>query len=291
MTGSDDSDPPPQGLLAGLVIRPARSKYPRPAGGLGAPSPVAAPTRSFDPIILQTHRDLIRHQAEIAARIAAEPQASVLLLVNPVLGMERVGVRMSPEIARHVLHTIQHPTALRTRRDALEEKLREALGEPARPTDACWNAHLLFGLRKLAPLEIGARTPAYRPPLGEEESRKLHALRPAGGVRYPQPRLLPPRAHVSSVPWKESLRRIDLAAAAPECPPARERPEAVPLEDLWFYKDLDPLVHDALELGVIQRRAFPIHSPDSFRRIAEGRKSNAFLLWIDRLRFKPEPRP
>jgi len=290
MTGSDDSRPPPQGLHAGLVIRPAHAKYPRPAGGLGSPAPVPAPSRAFEPITLQSHRDLIRHQAEIAARIAAEPRVSVMLLINPVLGMEQVGVRMSPEIARHVLHTIQHPTVLRTRRDELEETLRKALGEPPRPTDPYWNAHLLFECVKLAPLEIGTRTPAYKPPLGEEESRKLHALRPAGGVRYPQPRLLPPRAHVSSVPWKESLRRIDLAVPAPECPRARERPEAVPLEDLWFYKDLDPLVHDALELGVIQRRAFPIHSPDSFRQILDGRKSNAFLLWIDRMGFKSEPR-
>jgi len=290
MTGSDDSAPPPQGRLAGLVIRPAQAKYPRPAGGLGPAAPVRAPSRTFEPITLETHRDLLRHQAEIAARLAAEPHVSVMLLINPVLGMERVGVRMSPEITRHVLHTIQHPTGLRTRRDELEETLRKALGETPRPTDPCWNAHLLFALRNLAPLEIGTRTPAYKPPLGEEESRKLHSLRPAGGVRYPQPRLLPSRARVSSVPWKESLRRIDLAAAAPECPRAKERPESVPLEDLWFYKDLDPLVHDALELGVIQRRAFPIHSPDSFRQILKGRKSNAFLLWIDRLGFKSEPR-
>jgi hypothetical protein len=290
MTGSDDSRPPPQGLHAGLVNRPAHAKYPRPAGGLGPSAPVRAPSRTFEPIALETHRDLIRHQAEIAARIAAEPQVSVMLLINPVLGMEQVGVRMSPEIARHVLHTIQHPTGLRTRRDELEEKLREALGEPPRPTDPAWNAHLLFELRKLPPLEIGAQVPAYAPPLGQEEGRKLHALRPAGGVRYPQPRLLPPRARVSSVPWKESLRRIDLAAPAPECPRAHERPAAVPLEDLWFYKDLDALVHDALEFGVIQRRAFPIHTPDSFRQILDGRKANSFSLWIDRMGFKPEPR-
>jgi hypothetical protein len=150
-----------------------------------------------------------------------------------------------------------------------------------------WNRHFLFELRKLAPLQIDEHVPVYRPPLGEEESAKLHALRPTPTRRYPQPRLLSPRNRVASVPWKESLRRIDLDAPAPELPTAKEPPEQVPLEDLWFYKDLDGLVHDALELGVIQRRAFPVHSPDSFRQILEGQKSNAFRTWNKRVRFNP----
>jgi hypothetical protein len=141
-------------------------------------------------------------------------------------------------------------------------------------------------VRKLAPLAIGDRVPAYLPPLGQQESAKLHSLRPPGTKRYPQPRLLPPRNRVSSVPWKESLRRIDLNAPAPKLPQADRTPDSVPLEDLWFYKDLDPIVRDALELGVIQRRAFPVHSPDSFRKILEGKKKNAFRLWITSVRFR-----
>ena len=87
-----------------------------------------------------------------------------------------------------------------------------------RPTDDAWNSHLLFELRGLAPLAIGKQVPVYLPPLGQQESAKLQALRPRGVVRYPQPRLLPPRNRVSSVPWKESLRRIDLDAPAPSLP-------------------------------------------------------------------------
>jgi hypothetical protein len=269
------------------VIRPAGAKYRRPATGTRPSPAIAVDVSAYEPLKIATHRDLLARQREIAERVAAQPALSVMLLINPVLAFKQLGITMTPEIAHHVLHTIQHPKALRTRREELEAKLKEVLGEPARPTEPAWNAHLLFELRKLHPLEIGERTPVYRPPLGQEESAKLHELRPAGTKRYPQPRLLPPRTRVGSVPWKESLRRIDLDAPAPKLPRAQARPAEVPLEDLWFYKDLDEVVHDALELGVIQRRAFPIHSPDSFREILEGRKSNAFRLWIRSMAFKP----
>jgi hypothetical protein len=283
-----DPSPPRGGRRAGLVIRQAEAKYPRPArpGRIGAP-PVAAV--SFEPLAIDSHRALVVKQREIAARVDAAPELALMLFINPVLAFERMGVKLSPEMAHHVLHAIQHPRALRTRRDELEASLREALGEPAQPTDPTWNWHLLFDLRKLAPLAIGDAVPVYRPPLGQQESAKLHALRPPGTNRYPQPRLLPPRNRVGSVPWKESLRRIDLDAPAPALPQADRVPERVPLEDLWFYKDLDPVVRDALELGVIQRRAFPVHSPDSFRQILEGSKTNAFRLWITSIRFKGGP--
>lgn len=280
---SDAPQPPRQ---AGLVIRQAKAKYSRPARPVTAPVAPLAPA-NFALLEIKSHRALAVKQREIAERVAAAPDLAVMLFVNPVLAFEHLGVKLSPEVAHHVLQTIQHPQALRTRRDELEAKLKEALGEPAQPTDLAWNRHLLFELRKLAPLAIGSEVPAYKPPLGEQESAKLHALRPPGTKRYPQPRLLPPRNRVGSVPWKESLRRIDLGAPAPKLPRAEAPPEQVPLEDLWFYKDLDAIVRDALELGVIQRRAFPVHSPDSFRKILAGEKRNAFRLWIRSIRFKP----
>lgn len=287
-TSASMNDPPQRqgGPKTGLSVRRGQAKYPRPARPVEA---LAAPVKpvDFEPLKISSHVALAGRQKEIAARVAAAPDLGVMLLINPVLALEQLGVKLSPEIAHHILHAIQHPTALRARRDELQAKLKEALGEPAQPTVATWNRHLLFELRNLMPLMIGEKLPVYHPPLGQEESAKLHALRPAATQRYPQPRLLSPRNRVASVPWKESLRRIDLTAAAPKLPPARKPPEQVPLEDLWFYKDQDELVRDALELGVIQRRAFPVQSPDSFRKILERQKSNAFLAWIRSVRFNP----
>lgn len=285
-----ESSPPPESRRAGLAIRPGRAKFPRPARSAATAPTAAIQPVAFEPLEITSHRALAAAQREVAARVDSAPELAVMLLINPVLAFERLGVKLSPEMAHHVLHTIQHPAALRTRRDELEAKLQEALGEPPQPTDAVWNRHFLFELRRLKPLEIGGREPVYRPPLGEAESAKLHALRPAGTARYPQPRLLAPRNRVGAVPFNPALRRIDLDAPAPKLPVAKELPGQVPLEDLWFYKDLDPIVRDALELGVIRRRAFPVHSPDSFRRILEGTKSNAFRRWITSIRFNPPAR-
>ena len=83
-------------------------------------------------------------------------------------------------------------------------------------------------------------------------------------------------------------RRIDLQAKAPELPVLEKPPASVTLENLWFYKDRDALVHDALELGILQRRALPIHTPDSFRKVQAGRKANVFHTWIKTVRFKVE---
>jgi hypothetical protein len=273
------------------VIRHAPPKSPRPTTGATRAAPVVPAARPFEPLKLETHRDLARRQAEIAARLAAEPQLAVMMAINPVLALEALGVTMTPEIAHHVLHTLQHPAEVRSRRDELEQALRQALGEPARPNEPAWNAHLLFDLRRLAPLDTQGRSPAYTAPLGQEESRPLQAMRPpATPERYPYPHRLPARSRVSSVPWKESLRRLDLDAPVPSLPAATVAPKDVPLEDLWFYKDLDPVVHDALELGFIRKIAFPIHGPDRFRRILEGKEANAFLLWIHRIAFRAEPR-
>lgn len=271
----------------GLVIRPGKAKYPRPAAGFSGETAPAARAVELTPLSIESHRALVARQRTLADRVAAHPDLSVMLLINPVLAFRELGVELSAEMAHHVLHAIQHPPELRNRRDELEASLKKTLGESPLPTDPAWNARLLFQLRKLKPLAIGEQKPAYTPPLGQTEFQGLNKLRPKGGVRYPQPRLLPPLARVSSVPWKESLRRIDLTAPAPVLPTIDVAPAVVPLEDLWFYKDLDPVVHDALELGVIQRRAFPIHSPDSFRKIQSGEKPNAFRKWVKSVRFNP----
>jgi hypothetical protein len=120
---------------------------------------------------------------------------------------------------------------------------------------------------------------------------RLYALRPKPTKRYQdRPRSVHRRARVSTVLWSQAMRRLDLDAPAPRLPFAREAPVEVTLEDLWFYKDLAPIVRDVVEYGVIQRRAFPFHTPDSFRKIESGEKPNAFRNWIREVRFKKEQR-
>jgi hypothetical protein len=246
------------------------------------------PPEARERLAIQSHRNLVGSSRAIAERVNADPEFSVMFLINPVLALERYGVELSAEIKRHILHTLQHPAALRTRRDELEAKLREELGEAPKTDDEAWLARLLFERLRLQPLEIGAAKPVYMPPLNAEILKQLALERPNGKKRYPGPRLIKVRSFVSTSPARDAMRRLDLYAKPPQLPTAATAPATIRLVDVWFYKEANPLVRDVLEYGLLQKRGFPFHSPDSFRQIAEGRKTNAFRIWVRALRLKEQ---
>jgi len=248
--------------------------------------PALKPPAEYERLAIDSHRTILGSFRTVADRVNADPEFSVMFLINPVMALERYGVDLSPDLKRHVLHTLQHPAAMRTRRDELEAKLREALGEAPKPEDEAWLAALLFERLKLQPLEIGDTEPEYKPPLNAEMLKALALKRPKGGKRYKGERLLKVQSRVGTAPWREAFRRLDLDAPVPKLPPAKYPPKTIALVNLWFYKDENPLVRDVLEYGVLQSRGFPFHSPDSFRQIAEGKKTNAFRTWIRAVRFK-----
>jgi hypothetical protein len=145
---------------------------------------------------------------------------------------------------------------------------------------------MLFERLKLKPIERGTTEPTYKPILKAEMLKALRLMRPKGRRRYPKERRLKVHASVGNTPGREASRRLDLAAEVPKLPTAHRVPEKISLATLWFYKDMNPLVRDVLEYGVLQGRGFPFHSPDSFRQIAEGKKANPFRTWIRAVRFK-----
>ena len=100
---SDASNPSGR---TGLVIKHAKAKYPRPARPVQT---IAKPLKpaSFELLEIRSHRALIAKQREIAARVNASPDLALMLLINPVLAFEQMGVKLSPEIAHHILHAIQ----------------------------------------------------------------------------------------------------------------------------------------------------------------------------------------
>ncbi|MBA3811768.1 MAG: hypothetical protein H0X27_09055 [Caulobacteraceae bacterium] len=209
-----------------------------------------------------------------------------MFAINPVLALERYGVKLTPALRDHVLRTLKNPGSAGTRRQALEASLTQAFGEAPRPENPAWLANALFKVLKLTPLDRRGYEPAYAPPLNAAILARLEPLRPKPRRKYP---LLRPGAVKSSVgltSWREKARLLDLAAPAPDLPRARQAPRTLGLEEAWFYKDRDPVAHDLVELGAIQRTGFFFHSPDSFRRIAAGEASNVFRTWIREVRFK-----
>jgi hypothetical protein len=252
------------------------------AGGREQKGPGKVEDPSFAPLNITTHRELLTYQGEIFARLNQDPKAAGMLLINPVLAFRDVGVEMTREIAHHVLHTIQHTPRLRKRRDALEAELSEALGEPPQADNPAWVSRFLFETLQLEPLETEGLEPTYKAPLNEAAVKRLQEVRPQ---RQRKEKLSPRSSFLRVRLTRPAVRRLDVDAPLPELRPAKEAPQEVDLETLYFYKESHPLARALLELGIIQRRSFPIHSADSYRRIKRGEKPNAFRSWIDAVRF------
>lgn len=222
-------------------------------------------------------------------RIAADPEFSVMLLSNPVLALEKYGIKLTPRLRTHVLHALRHPKALRERRAALEKSLEKRLGKPAKPNDPKWMADYVFKTRKLAPKLTDCAAPAYRI---EDPGGLIAALkadrRPATD-RYPEARRITVTSRLGVAPPAPTVRRLDMDAPLPELSPGKTPPAELPLEQAWFYKD-DPVVRDLVELGQIERRAFPFRTPGEFRAIQSGKSVDGFRAFVQAVRVNPGKR-
>ena len=247
-------------------------------------SPLTTPGKS-KLVKVGSHRDLLAMARKLASRLSDDPEFSVMLLINPVLALKQYGIELSPEMQRHVLRTLRHPPKLRLRRESLEAALNEALGEEPKPNDPAWMARLVFVLRKLPPLDLTDAAPTFRPPYNARMIERLQKQRPAATRRYPGKRRIGVQTSVGVAAWTPAVRRLDLDAPAPELPLAQRQPKTLELEQAWYYKDRDPVVRDAVELGEIERRGFPFYSPAGFRDVAAGKRVDAFRAFVKSVRL------
>src|SRR5690606_34021655 len=126
--------------------------------------------------------------------------------------LKQYGIELNAEMRSHVLATLRHPPKLRARREELEESLRKALAEAAKPNDAAWMAKLVFELRKLKPRDTKDAMPAYKSPLNAAMIERLQGLRPRATNRYKSVRRSNVQAAVGVAPWSPSIRLLDIEA-------------------------------------------------------------------------------
>lgn len=255
-------------------------------GKLRVRAPLKPPVE-HDILKVETHRQLLVMARTLSPRLRADPQFSVMLLANPVLALKQYGIELSAEMQRHVLRTLRHPKKLRERREELEHELEAKLGEPPKPNDGKWLAKLVFATRGLKPREIGDAAPAYKPPFNARMIERQQRLRRPATNRYKGVRRSKVQASVGVAAPGPSIRSMDLNAAVPKLPAASREPKTLTLEQAWFYKD-DPVVHNAVELGQIERRAFPFQSPAAFRDLVAGKKVDAFRAFVTSVRVADE---
>jgi hypothetical protein len=236
-------------------------------------------------VTITTHRELAAAVRLVAARLAAHPEFSPMLAVNPVLALERYGITLTPALQDHVLRSIRHPPAVFERRKALEASLTAALEQAPRPHDAAWLAWAVFNRLGLAPVQTAGATPVYLPSphaviLKRLEAIKPKHVRPAGPARKGGI-----TSTISLAPWREPARAFDLAAPVPGLPPAAAAPTTLSLEEAWFYKDASHVARELVELGAIMRTGLAFQLPDTFRKVAAGETPNGFRNWFHAIRF------
>ena len=261
----------------------------QPAIALRAIQPLASP-RAHNILLVRSERELLLMARELKTRVAQDPEFSVLFFANPVLALKAYGIKLTPQLRRHLLRSLRHPKPIRERRAYLEASLKEALGEFPRPTNRAWLARLVFQTRQLAPRDIKGLAPAYGPEIFDQAIQMVRRERPASTDRYPEARLLKGSMSLSVAPVRASSRRLDLKAPVPDTKPARVAPKTLTLEEAWFYKE-DPVVAEAVELGQIARRALAFRTPATFRKLQAGEKVDVFRSLVRGVSIKDSKTP
>lgn len=144
------------------------------------------------PLRLDTHEALVTAMPEILRRLDAEPEQSHLLLVNPLLRLEDVGVTLAPDLEAHVRRTLGFPKRVLEQITAVRQELRKhlaVLGGPEAdvvlPKTPSERAKLVFGHLRVAGPE-GAAPPDALTVEGLRPYRDAH---PAVALLYKLGRL------------------------------------------------------------------------------------------------------
>lgn len=267
------------------VARTSKSKMANVKQPAKKQSKTTAANKTARTVEINDHEALASLGTQVNRVLNANPQLAAMLFVNPVLAMQEAGVKLSRPMVHHILSRLRHPPALRERREMLEARLREALGVALQPNNTAWLSRILFETLKLQPLETHGLSPAYTPLRDAQTEKRLQALRPQRTHRYTKltRHHAPGRLKLQELP--PSVRRMDLDATLPELEPAKHTPKRVTLEMLYFYKDVNPVARDLLELAIIQRRGLRLNSRYRYRQIKEGKVANVFHRWFREVRF------
>lgn len=108
------------------------------------------------PISIAVERDLKKNMRAINQLLNANPELARLVLINPILVLEDLGVTISQPVKQHIINSLRFPRKLVERRDQLAT---EVSAEFARlnikqklPLTAAQRAELVFKTLEIKPL-------------------------------------------------------------------------------------------------------------------------------------------
>ncbi|MCW5955991.1 MAG: hypothetical protein KIT61_05355 [Pyrinomonadaceae bacterium] len=128
---------------------------------------------------LETHRDLRANIRAISKRFNDDPESARMLLVNPLLALEDIGVQMTTELKDHIKNALRFPPNVIERRDQLELEIFDELKQLGVtykvPLNEEQRADLIFNVLKLKLPE--AKTNRIPTEEGEDKFVPLPGLR------------------------------------------------------------------------------------------------------------------
>lgn len=109
--------------------------------------------RDYPTIEVKDHDQLVARLEEILARIDSDPELGRLLVINPILVLEDVGVTLSEQLRDHVQRTLGFPKGRVKRLYETRKRMKELFGAagltvPEAPKE---RADLVFDALKIAP--------------------------------------------------------------------------------------------------------------------------------------------
>jgi hypothetical protein len=109
------------------------------------------------PLEIKTHRALAGNMRAISQRFNENPDIARMILVNPILALEELGVTLSPEMKEHAMNALRFPPSVVERTAKLEAELNEELSQLGvnfkLPLAADQRADVLFRTLEIAPRE------------------------------------------------------------------------------------------------------------------------------------------
>lgn len=120
---------------------------------------------STEPIIINVERDLKKHMRAINQLLNNNPELARLVVVNPILVLEDLGVTISSSVKQHIMDALRFPPKLVAQRDQMASELHtefEKLGVNYKlPLSNETRAHLVFKHMQIKPLKKDKKNPNH----------------------------------------------------------------------------------------------------------------------------------
>jgi hypothetical protein len=133
-----------------------------------------------EPIVIEVERDLRKNIRNINQRFNDSPDVAKLILINPILALQEIGVELSDLAKQHVMDSLRFPSGWIEKRDQAAKELQNEFVkfhiQEKLPLSNTSRAHILFNIIKIKAHKEDSENKNNLPPDRLPYYRKKHPL-------------------------------------------------------------------------------------------------------------------